>query len=301
MAFYQTRPGAPGGFGVGAPGQPLWTKGKVAAPPPAVGKAAAVATKMPGPTKDQDSREVHIVDWPLYTSNGPVVNEVKQAPNLANCPVAAILAAMAHTPDGKVMIQRMISTTAAKATTDISTAGELANPHPNKIMTSDRYFTVTIGGKSVVVTDVLYTDDHDRGWSPFYMRDKNDNCIWAAVIEKGLAAHLGSYEQIDAMGIDANTFFEKIIGSKPKGIAIDAKTSVETIRNAARVAGRVPTIAASQDDTTKVKAPKISSFHGFAVLGLQGGNIKIHDPALVKPEVISPEDFKLAFKAMLWM
>jgi hypothetical protein len=276
----------------------LWTKGK-STPPPAV-KVAAVSTKMPGPTNDQDSREVHMVDWPLYAEKGsPGVREVRQSGNLANCPVAAILAALANTSSGQTLIRRMITTTSATATTDISTAGDLANPHPDPIITSSRYFTVTIGGKSVVVTDVLYTDDHDRGWSPFYMRDPSDHCIWSAIIEKGLAAHLGSYEKIDELGLSANAFWEKLVGSKPKGFEVKAGMKLPPIVEAATAAARVPTIAASRPDQTKVGA--ISPFHGYAVLGMHGSNIKLYDPMAVETKLVSQSDFVTAFQAMFWM
>ena len=195
-----------------------------------------------------------MVDWPLDAEKGsPGFREVRQSGNLANCPVAAILAALANTSSGQTFIRRMITTTSARATTDISTAGELANPHPDPIISSSRYFTVTIGGKSVVVTDVLYTDDHDRGWSPFYMRDPGDKCIWSAIIEKALAADLGRYEKIDELGLSANAFWEKLLGSKPKGFEVKAGMTMTSIVDAATAAVRVPTIAASRADQTKVQ------------------------------------------------
>jgi hypothetical protein len=257
-----------------------------------------VKTTMPGPTKDQDGREVHVVDWPLYAEKGsPGFREVRQSGNLANCPVAAILAALDNTASGQTMIRRMITTTTATASTDISTAGDLANPHPDPIMISNRYFTVTIGGKSVIVTDVLYTDDHDRGWSPFYMRDPSDVCIWSAVVEKALAAHLGSYEKIDELGLSANAFWEKLVGSKPKGIAVTAD-KIKDIVAAATVATRVPTIAASRADQ---KVRSISAFHGFAVLGMHGTSIKLYDPMAVETKLVSQNDFVAAFEAMFWV
>lgn len=297
MTILQNKtPGFPGPSGI-AP-QPLWTKGKPA-PPPAVRVTASVKTTMPGPTKDQDSREVRLVDWPLYAEKGsPGFREVRQSGHLANCPVAAILAALASTSSGQTLIRRMISTTAATAATDISSAGELANPHPDPIIISKRYFTVTIGGKSVIVTDVLYTDDHDRGWSPFYMRDPNDNCIWAAVIEKALAAHLGGYEKIDELGLSANAFWEKLVGARPKGFEVKAGRTKEIV-DAAAAATRVPTIAASRADQTKVTS--ISAFHGFAVLGMQGSSIKLYDPMAVETKLVSQADFVTAFQAMFWM
>jgi hypothetical protein len=307
MALYQNKTGVPQPWGPqpgGAPrpgSAPLWTKGK--STPPAV-KAAGVATKMPGPTTDQDSREVRLVDWPLYAEKGsPGIREVRQSGSLANCPVAAILAALANTSSGQTVIRRMITTTSAAATTDISTAGELANPHSDLIISSSRYFTVTIGGKSVVVTDVLYTNDADRNWSLFYMRDRNEACIWSSIIEKALAAHLGSYEKIDELGLSANAFWEKLLGSKPKGFEVKLGMKPDTIVDAATAATRVPTIAASRADQTTVAS--ISPFHGYAVLGMHGSRIKLYDPMAIDPKrdtkMISQEDFVTAFQAVFWM
>jgi hypothetical protein len=49
-------------------------------------------TVMPPPTNDHDNKDVHVVTLPLFRA-APVFTQVKQAPGIANCPVAAILAA----------------------------------------------------------------------------------------------------------------------------------------------------------------------------------------------------------------
>jgi hypothetical protein len=125
---------------------------------------------MPPPTKDPDSKDVHVVTWPLFNSSKkvPAFNEVKQAPGIANCPVASMLAALAFTSVGQTSIQGMVSETADNVLTDLSSvpSGTLSNPPPGTTISSSRYFTVKLPSGSIDVSDVLYTDDHDSGWSP---------------------------------------------------------------------------------------------------------------------------------------
>jgi hypothetical protein len=271
------------------------------APGPVVA-ANKITTTMPPPTTDQDSKDVYEVTWPLFNSSKkvPAHSDVKQAPNLANCPVAAILAALAFTPVGRTYIQGMISETAGSVVTDLSgsPAGTLSNPPQGNTITSSRYFTVKLPGGSVIVSDVLYTDDHDAGWSPFYMRDPSDQSIWAAIMEKGLAVQLKSYENFDALNITANEFWEKVTGAKPGGIEIKDDTPLAKITDAAKASTRVPTIGASKPNGTDVKF--VSEFHGFAIMGLEGAKIKLYDPAKAKTILIAPADFRHDFQAILY-
>jgi hypothetical protein len=129
-------------------------------------------TTMPPPTHDQVSKDVHVVTWPLFNSSKkvPALEDVQQSPFLANCPVASILAALAFT---RSIPQDMVSETAATVLTDLSGVPRdtLSDPPPSKTITSSRIFTVKLPGGPVEVSDVLYTDDHDRGWPPLYLRD----------------------------------------------------------------------------------------------------------------------------------
>lgn len=293
-----------GGVGKRVPGpigRTLWDKQSTSqAPGPAV--KAVKTTTMPPPTKDQDSKDVHVVTWPLFKSskNGPAFNEVKQAPGIANCPVAAMLAALAFTPVGQTVIQSMVSETAGKVLTDLSglPPGTLSNPPPGTRISSSRYFTVKLAGDSIDVSDVLYTDDHDSGWSPLYIRDPSDQSIWAAIIEKALAVKLKSYENFDALNISANEFWEKITGVKPGQIEIKADTPLTTITAAVKASTRVPSIGASKPDATDVKF--VTEFHGFALLGFQGPKIRLYDPAKAATLLISPADFRHDFQAILY-
>lgn len=291
-------PGLGGGRVPGPVGRTVWTKGSGAPSPSPAPSKAVIATVMPPPTSDRDSRNVHEVTWPLYASKTPAFREVKQAPGLANCPVAAILAALASTASGRTLIGGMVSESTGAVTTNIAKAGDLADPPASTIVSSSRAYAVRVGGVTVTVSDVLYTDDHDRGWSPFYMRDPQDKCIWAAIIEKGLAAHLGSYENIDAAGLSANDFWEKIVGSKPDGFEVKAETATSKIVEAAKAAVRVPTIGASKADQSPIAS--ISPFHGFAILGMQDAKLKLYDPAKAALVFLTPADFRTAFQAVLF-
>jgi len=289
--------------------QPIGTLWDKQSNPPAAGPAtkAVKTTTMPAPTKDQDSRDVHVVLLPLFDpkTNAPSFTEVKQAPSIANCPVAAMLAAMAFTPDGQKIIAGIVPPEIpGDVVTDLSAAGTLSNPPPGNALKSSRYFAVKLQGGSFEVSDVLYTDDHDRGWSPFYMRDPGDHTIWAAVIEKALAVKLGSYESFDDSDIPAEGFWEKVTGVKPGITEIKPDTPLSTITKAVSDSVRVPSIAASKGDPGNdipLKSGKfLTAFHGFALLGFQGDKIRLYDPAEATTLLLSPAEFRDDFKAILF-
>jgi hypothetical protein len=282
-------------------GRTLWDKQSTSQTPGTVTKAVKKTT-MPPPTKDQDDKDVHVVTRPLFrgAKGAPAYDQVKQAPGIANCPVASILAALAFTAVGQTVIQRMVSETAGNVVTDLSglPSGTLSNPPAGNALSSSRYFTVKLGGGSIEVSDVLYTDDHDSGWSPLYIRDPSDQSIWAAIIEKALAVQLKGYENFDALGITANDFWEKITGAKPGGIEVKDDTPLSTITDAVKAATRVPSIGASKPDATDVKV--VTEFHGYALLGLQGPKIRLYDAAKAKTLLISPAEFRHDFQAILY-
>ena len=280
-------------------GRTLWDKKTTS--PDADAIKAAKKTTMPPPTKDQDNKDVHVVTTSLFTSSKkvPSYTEVKQAPGIANCPVAAVLAALAFTPVGRSAIQGMVSETAGDVVTDVSgVATSLSNPPARLKLSSARYFTVKLGDGSVDVSDVLYTDDHDAGWSLIYIRDPNEQSIWAAIIEKALAVQLKSYENFDALNISANDFWQKITGTAPGGVEIKADTPLTSITDAAKAATHRPTIAASKPDGSDVKF--VTAFHGYAMMGVQGTNLRLYDPAKANTLLISPADFRHDFVAILY-
>lgn len=283
----------------GPAGNTLWDKKTAKAPPP-VTRPAARKTVMPAPTNDQDSKDVHVVTWALFGSKkSPTFEEIKQAQGLANCPVAAILAALAFTASGRALLQKMVKETQAPTITDLASLDKdvLSNPPAGMKLTSPRYFTVALPRGTVEVSDVLYTDDHDSGWSPLYMRDPHEQSLWGSIIEKALAVQLdNSYENFDALPLSANDFWEKITGAKPGGFDVDAKTPTDKIVDAARAAVRVPTIGASRDSGTRF----VSEFHGHAMLGLDGSKLKLYDPAKAKTLSLTVAQFQQDFKAVLF-
>ena len=294
-------PGLVPGRVPGPIGLVLWDK-KSNAPAQGNVTKAAKMTKMPPPTKDSDSKDVHVVTLPLFNSskNIPSPDDVMQAPGIANCPIAAMLAALAFTATGQTVIQGMVSETAANVETDLSEVPPsiLSNPPAGTTISSSRFFTVKLSGGSFDVSDVLYTDDHDSGWSPLYLRDPNNQAIWASVIEKALAVKLKSYENFDALDINANDFWEKLTGVKPGQIEIKDDTPLATITAAAKDSVRVPSIAASKADSKDVKL--VSPFHGFAMMGLQGAKIQLYDAAKVKKILLTPAEFRHDFLAILY-
>lgn len=278
----------------------LWQK-KTTQNPPSQVKASGKRTVMPGPANDNTGKNVHAITWPLYGSKKtPVHTDVKQSPHLANCPVASILAALAFTQNGRTLLQAMVSETQAATITDVSglDADTLATVPAGGQVKSARYFTVKLPGGTREVSDVLYTTDHDQGWSPIYMRDPSEAAIWCAVIEKALAVQLGSYEQFDASNLSANDFWEKIVGKKPGGFAITKDTDLNQILKAAKAATGTATIGASKDSGTDTRI--ITEFHGFAMLGVENNKIKLYDPAKTKTFSITPQEFRQNFQAILF-
>jgi hypothetical protein len=293
-------PSGTGGRFPGPIGTPLWDQ-KTSKPDQSTLTKVTKKTVMPFPTNEKpaDNKDVHVVDWPLFTKE-PAFTEVKQAPLIANCPVAAILAAMAFTSVGRRDIKAMLSENSGNVLTDLSSlpVGTLSNPPSGTTISSSRSFNVKVDKDSIDVSDVLYTDDHDAGWSPLYLRDPGDHCIWAAIIEKALAVKLKGYESFMTLDISANDFWEKITGVQPGGIEIKADTPLNTIIEKAKASTTVPTIGASKPDSTDVEF--VSEFHGFSMLGLKGSEIQLYDPAKAKTILISPANFRHDFQAILF-
>jgi len=308
----------PGPLGI-TPGNVTGSRGRLPGPlgiasiifmaPKAVAKAVAKTTIMPPPLKDDQDKDVHEVTWPLFSSKKvPSYTEVKQTA-VPNCPVAAILAALASTPAGRVVIQGMVSENTGNVLTDISglPSGTLTNPpmdtttKPPKAITaisSSRYFSVKLRGGSIDVSDVLYTNDGaGSSWSLLYLQDPSEHSVWAAIIEKAVAVQLKSYQSFMDVDLKANDFWEMLTGVKPDGFKIENDTPLDKIIAAAKAATTVPTIGASKPDSTDVKV--VEEFHGYAILGLQGSNIRLYNPH-GKEIFISPADFRHDFQVILF-
>jgi hypothetical protein len=265
---------------------------------------------MPNPLSDQESKDVHEVKTALFSSSGggPSNLQVQQANAIENCPVAALLAAMANTSVGRAMIQGMISPKTDEVRTDLSKipADTLSNPPANPYLDSHRFFTVKLATGSFETSDVLYTNDGDRdSWSILYLHDPTGQTIWAGIIEKALAQSLGSYQQFMDLKLSTNEFWRRITGALPGVTLIDDRTSESEIVNAATKSVKTPSIAASKDDLpivvgSKADVDNLTAFHGHAMLGFQSPKIKLYDPAKAKPLELTPAEFKRTMKAIVY-
>jgi hypothetical protein len=266
------------------------------------GTGTAKVLVMPLPANDGVTKDVRAVTFPRFNSSGrAALDDVKQSPHIANCPVASILAAHAFTAVGKTFIEGVVPVpTSAKVVTDLSAlpADTLANPHPDNKVTSSRYFTVVLPGGTREVSDVVYTDDADSGFSLIYLSDPSDQSIWAAMIEKALAVEIGSYEQFDALPLSANDWWRKITGVLPVGFKVEATTAFSQITEAAQASPTRPTIAASKENLPITDV--VTAFHGYSMIGMQGAKIHLYDPAKTTKILLSPAEFRAKFQAVLF-
>jgi len=215
------------------------------------GVPATTATKvrtfeMPRALDDVTSKKAHRIDWKLFGSSGPKPTDVSQGA-LPNCPLAALLGAMANTSSGRKRIQDLVTEHSDAAVTNLAGVADQLTEQGSNNIASTRYFTVNLG-KSIEVSDVFYTNDADSGWSLLYMQapDSGTPVLWACVIEKAYAVMLGGYPKLDKMSL--NTVWKVVMGTDPNGFAVTEKTDLERIRKAATNATNVPTVAASRDD-----------------------------------------------------
>src|SRR5450631_4128836 len=257
-------------------------------PPPAAGSSTIIQARSIG--------------WDL-AKDTPSERDVKQG-ELANCPVAAILAAMAHTAGGRKHIDSMITefvNTQVKTTLSkevlATLSAKLDDPdykRPEKEILSKRYFSVNLGN-AVEVSDVFYVKYSDGSDVNMIYMDSPKRALWPCVIEKAYAVKIGSYDDLDDdTKHTVNEFWTVLVGAKPDGFAINENTDLSKISAAAKAAGTIPTIAASKDDATK-----ITTHHGFAVMGIQGSTIELYDPH-GKIEKLSLTDFRSSFSAMFF-
>ncbi len=269
----------------------------------ATGTATKAVTKtlpMPAPTSGSSTiiRAV-AVKWDLHP---PDPEDVKQG-ELANCPVAAILAALAHTANGRNRINKMITEVSNASVKTTFTkeilktlSSRLDDPDyrpPEKEILSKRYFRVILGPE-VEVSDVFYTKYSDGTDVEMVYMGSPNQALWPCVIEKAYANRIGSYEELDDdQKHKVKEFWEVLVG-KPQGFTIDEKTDLRTISDAAKAATTIPTIGASRDDATRVE-----SHHGFAILGIQDSTIELYNPH-GKKERISLTDFRKSFQAIFF-
>lgn len=248
---------------------------------------------------DYDNKDVHVVTGDLFNKQDkerPVIGDVRQG-IIGNCALASILAAHANTRVGRTHIKGMVNETKnVVVETGLGSAGELINPPPGTSVTSSRFFTVTLGGKQYEVSDVFYTDDGGgNSWSLLYMRSPT-NVLWPPVIEKALAVRQKGYDKIDDQSLTANDMWEVVTGKKAYVRMVTPKLPDADILKAARASVDKPTIAGSKPTVPDSDAVRIvNGHHGFAMLGVVGGKIEVHDPGLVRKFSLTMKQFRAEF------
>ena len=282
-------------------------------------KAAPKPPKMPPPLHDRTKR-VHVVTWDLGNSP-PHPTEVLQG-GLANCPVASILAAMANTPAGADRISKKVKELPGDVVTDLSDVmKELDDAkddegqyewkdRPNGSLLSKRSFTVDLPGIKQQVSDVFYTDQFDQNWDLIYMgvqgirRDKGIKpVLWPSVIEKAYALQLGGYDKLDAVN-NPEVAWRALVGPSYTSKQVE-NLKDQDITMRVQTARQTPTIAATRDDRndkTSVETEskgKLEGWHGYAVLGLDGGQITLYDPH-GKSFPVSLAEFKKFFTTIAY-
>jgi hypothetical protein len=265
---------------------------------------AAKSVGMPPPWHNSTPKRVRSVNWKL--SNDKIRPEDVKQGGLPVCPVAAILAALAHTAVGQKYIDGLIiEYTGVNIKTVLSdeivkdvneTADDPDDKPQDKEILSTRYFTVKKFWKGEI-PDTLYVEytDNSSG-KPVFMGSPNE-VLWPAIIEKACAFHWGSYREMgDYRKHTLNDHWEVIFGKKPSnGFVIDKATDTAKIRAVAEAASKVPAVAASAET-----AKKVTPWHGFAVMGMSGANIELYDPAHAKRMTLSLDDFRDNFQAIFY-
>ena len=267
---------------------------------------------MPPPSKGSSTiMRLRTVSWKL-SKRVPAWGDVQQG-ELANCPIAAILSALAHTPSGRKRLDGMITeylganikTTVAHdvMTTILSREADSPDYSPqNKEILSSRYFAVNLKGL-IEVSDAFYVKETGQsgGDMDLVYMDSPNQVLWPCVIEKAYAVKLKSYQELDDQKHTVEEFWEVLVGKKPVVIR-DGNMTEQKIRAAAMAASKVPTIGATRDDVPKIDstdATRVESDHGYAVLGIQGSTIELYNP-WGKPEKIPLKEFSSNFEAIYY-
>jgi hypothetical protein len=282
----------------------------------AVTKVAPKTLKMTPPLQDNSTRRVHVVEWDLGADSAKPGDVVQGS--LANCPVASILAALANTHEGIDRIRKAVTPQQGNVITDLAAVMQFLEDDgewkdkPNGTLSSKRYFTVELPGIKQEVSDVFYTDEGDQNWGLIYIgmpnpfNRKMQHVLWPSVIEKAYATELKGYDKLDAIN-DPKVAWNALIGSAPTVRNVkDLKDS--DITRIAQAANRVPTIAATRDDThdaeekTRVEQQsggRLEGWHGYAVTGMAGSQIALYDPH-GKPVNVTMTDFKKFFTNVVY-
>jgi hypothetical protein len=269
----------------------------------AVTTAAVKTLIMPRSPNDNYTKVARVLTWPLGKDK-PVLEDVHQQ-HLANCGLAATLAALAYTVNGRPRIRAMIEEHSGTVVTDLSNVLDQLEEQPKdgNTITSNCSFKVGLGKGSAEVSDVFYTDDGaGDSWSMIYM-DSPHKQLWPCVIEKAYAVLLGNdYVNLNSFTIDeqkpylpVQEIWHDIVGKDAVTTPIKKDTDLSQFASGAKSdVTKVPTIAASWEG-----AKKVTGSHGFAVLGISGSTISLLDPDTPTTISLSLQDFLSNFQQIL--
>jgi Calpain family cysteine protease len=270
------------------------------------GSGAAQAAKtynLPDPDMEWSSnlpRYPRIAKLPLYVpkKETPKHDQIRQQ-GVANCYLAATLAAMANTDAGRKQIKKMI-TPKTGAITTICKKFDQSFVGPDEQLKSDRWFTVAFKDKTVDVSNVLYHDDSDSNPNLVYMTTPGgDKALWGAIIEVAYAKLKGNYDNMSATkGATVDQFLDEFSAVK-WNILFPNKDEAE-IKEVCKNAGkRAAFIATKPHDPRSNDTKILTPFHGIAVLGMSGANVKLWDPLKGKAQEIKFKDLLTEVQAVI--
>jgi len=246
------------------------------------------------------------VNLPLFTGDPavPAEEDVMQGA-LDNCPVAAILAALAH------VAPESVAGMIARSTADVRSRRR-SDPHDSFPYRTDRLYTVQIrGGNPVRVSSFLY---YTAG-AIAYAHSPDDRAAWMSYIEKAYAVfrggnsynHLGRATQAGEAPT-TNTVMEDLAGPYDfadigegrlyRSGADSAPLSDAILRDMLAQADQRATITASQDSGVP---ENVVPNHAYTVLGRSRSTVSLRNPQGGSDAVVTFafDQFKTIFRAVL--
>lgn len=192
--------------------------------------------------------ELHRCSHPVFAKQGATRFEVRQG-SVRNCPLPALLAAMAYTKQlGKITVTE-------KRTPAVSS-------YKGKSITVDRYFEVTFSGQAPIqVTDRFW------GSGPCSMEyaRSTEKALWVSLIEKAyVKLRVGNtYEKLSDVNAspDANTVVEDLTGAPVANVVVVASQSDDQLRQQLQKARTTPMIA-------RLDNPQSNNAHAYTVEGM---------------------------------
>lgn len=211
---------------------------------------------------------------------------------IGNCPLAAVLVALAHTKPAR--LKSMIS----EQTLDVVSKDKSDTTFSVK---TDKLLTVQFRkGNPVEMSRLLY---HNKDNDLFYASASRD-VSWVSFIEKAYAVWRGGngYNGLnDTTTVNgpptANKVMEDLVGEYE--FAVPANTSDKDLLAMLADAKKHPTIGASNAQLPE-ESPIVAS-HGYAVMGVAGKTVLLRNPwgGAEANKKVPVQDFKAAFQLVL--